>query len=200
MDELLNCKSSDNLRNKYSGKTFNLDENENQKHKKSLVNFISSKNKIVLKSCFDHKGAKKFLSDKSKAMDEIFLEDEIPDENIEKSKKKKKFNKKSKTRDKKHHRSESHKALDDLGKRKTCENLKTHYKLLSEKTLEDKNFKDKKNGKLNLYSDKRKSLKKMNSIISNFSDIQIKESLNLVLNTNDSFINTIINEMVRVKN
>ena len=200
MDKCLNFRTFSDFVVKYSGKSFNLDESENLGDKKSLLNFISKKNKIILKSCFDHKGAKKFLSDKSKAMDEIFLEDEIPDENIEKSKKKKKFNKKSKTRDKKHHRSESHKALDDLGKRKTCENLKTHYKLLSEKTLEDKNFKDKKNGKLNLYSDKRKSLKKMNSIISNFSDIQIKESLNLVLNTNDSFINTIINEMVRVKN
>lgn len=200
MDEYLNIKSSNNLRKKYSGKTFNLDSSENLKDKKSLVNFISSKNKIVLKSCFDHKGAKRFLSDKNKAMDEIFLEDEIPDENIEKSKKKKKFNKKSKTRDKKHLRSESHKALDTLGKQKTCENLKVYHKLLSEKTLPDKNFKDKKNkGELNLYSDKRKYLK-MNSFNSNFSNIKIKESLNLVLNTNDSFINSIINEMVRIKN
>ena len=200
MDEYLNIKSSNNLRKKYSGKTFNLDASENLKDKKSLVNFISSKNKIVLKSCFDHKGAKRFLSDKNKAMDEIFLEDEIPDENIEKSKKKKKFNKKSKTRDKKHLRSESHKALDTLGKQKTCENLKVYHKLLSEKTLPDKNFKDKKNkGELNLYSDKRKYLK-MNSFNSNFSNIKIKESLNLVLNTNDSFINSIINEMVRIKN
>jgi len=200
MDEYLNIKSSNNLRKKYSGKTFNLDASENLKDKKSLVNFISSKNKIVLKSCFDHKGAKRFLSDKSKAMDEIFLEDEIPDENIEKSKKKKKFNKKSKTRDKKHLRSESHKALDTLGKQKTCENLKVYHKLLSEKTLPDKNYKDKKNkGELNLYSDKRKYLK-MNSFNSNFSNIKSKESLNLVLNTNDSFINSIINEMVRIKN
>lgn len=200
MDEYLNIKSSNNLRKKYSGKTFNLDSSENLKDKKSLVNFISSKNKIVLKSCFDHKGAKRFLSDKNKAMDEIFLEDEIPDENIEKSKKKKKFNKKSKTRDKKHLRSESHKALDTLGKQKTCENLKVYHKLLSEKTLPDKNFKDKKNkGELNLYSDKRKYLK-MNSFNSNFSNIKSKESLNLVLNTNDSFINSIINEMVRIKN
>ena len=200
MDEYINFKSSNNLRKKYSGKTFNLDESENLKDKKSLANFISSKNKIVLKSCFDHKGAKKFLSDKSKAMDEIFLEDEIPDENIEKSKKKKKFNKKSKTRDKKHLRSQSHNALDILGKPKAFENLKAYHKLLSENTLPDKNFKDKKNkGELNLYSDNRKSLK-MNSIISNFSNIQIKESSNLILNTNDSFINSIINEMVKVKN
>jgi hypothetical protein len=200
MDEYLNFKSSDNLRNKYSGKTFNLDESENLKDKKSFVNFISSKNKIVLKSCFDHKGAKKFLSDKNKAMDEIVLEDEIPDENIEKRKKKKKFNKKSKTRDKKHLRSESHKALETLGKRRTCDNLKPYHKLLSEKTLPDKNFKSKNNkGQLNSNSDKRNSLK-MSSIISNFSNIQFKESLNLAVNKNDSFISSIIKEMVRVKN
>jgi hypothetical protein len=200
MDECLNFKSSDNLRNKYSGKTFNLDENENQKDKKSLVNFISSKNKIVLKSCFDHKGAKRFLSDMQKAMDEIVLEDEIPDENIKKNKKKRKLSKKSKTKDKKHLRSESHNALDSLAKQKTSENLNDYPKLSSENTLPDKNLKSKNNlGKLNLDTYKRKCLK-MSSIKSNFSNIQIKESLNLIVNNNDSFINAIINEMVRVKN
>jgi hypothetical protein len=197
MDECLNFKSSDNLRNKFSGKTFNLDENENQKDKKSLVNFISSKNKIVLKSCFDHKGAKRFLSDMQKAMDEIVLEDEIPDENIKKNRKKRKLSKKSKTKDKKHLRSESHNALDSLAKQKTSENLKDYPKLSSENTLPDKNLKSK--NQLNLNTYQRKSVK-MSSIISNFSNIQIKESLNLIVNKNDSFINSIINEMVRVKN
>ena len=197
MDECLNFKSSDNLRQKFSGKTFNLDESENQKDKKSLVNFISSKNKIVLKSCFDHKGAKQFLSEKQKAMDKIVLEDEIPDENIKKYRKKRKLSKKSKTKDKKHLRSESHNALDSLAKQKTSENLKDYPKLSSENTLPDKNLKSK--NQLNLNKYQRKSLK-MSSIISNFSNIQIKESLNLIVNKNDSFINSIINEMVRVKN
>ena len=197
MDEFLNFKSSDNLRQKFSGKTFNLDESENQKDKKSLVNFISSKNKIVLKSCFDHKGAKQFLSEKQKAMDKIVLEDEIPDENIKKNRKKRKLSKKSKTKDKKHLRSESHNALDSLAKQKTSENLKDYPKLSSENTLPDKNLKSK--NQLNLNTYQRKSVK-MSSIISNFSNIQIKESLNLIVNKNDSFINSIINEMVRVKN
>ena len=197
MDECLNFKSSDNLRQKFSGKTFNLDESENQKDKKSLVNFISSKNKIVLKSCFYHKGAKQFLSEKQKAMDKIVLEDEIPDENIKKNRKKRKLSKKSKTKDKKHLRSESHNALDSLAKQKTSENLKDYPKLSSENTLPDKNLKSK--NQLNLNTYQRKSVK-MSSIISNFSNIQIKESLNLIVNKNDSFINSIINEMVRVKN
>ena len=197
MDEFLNFKSSDNLRQKFSGKTFNLDESENQKDKKSLVNFISSKNKIVLKSCFDHKGAKQFLSEKQKAMDKIVLEDEIPDENIKKNRKKRKLSKKSKTKDKKHLRSESHNALDSLAKQKTSENLKDYPKLSSENTLPDKNLKSK--NQLNLNTYQRKSVK-MSSIISNFSNIQIKESLNLIVNKNDSFIDSIINEMVRVKN
>jgi hypothetical protein len=197
MDECLNFKSSDNLRQKFSGKTFNLDESENQKDKKSLVNFISSKNKIVLKSCFDHKGAKQFLYEKQKAMDKIVLEDEIPDENIKKNRKKRKLSKKSKTKDKKHLRSESHNALDSLTKQKTSENLKDYPKLSSENTLPDKNLKSK--NQLNLNTYQRKSVK-MSSIISNFSNIQIKESLNLIVNKNDSFINSIINEMVRVKN
>ena len=196
MDGYLNFKSSNNLTIKYSGKSFNLDESKNFRDKKSLVDFISSKNKIILKSCFDHKGAKKFLSDKSKAMDEIVLEDEILDENIEKSKKKKKC----KTRVKKHLRAESHNALDVLGKQKTAENIKTIPKLLTEKTLPYNNFECKKSlEKLNLIVDKRK-VAKLSSINSTFSNIQCKEPLNLAINKNDSFIYSLINEMVKVKN
>ena len=200
MNGYLNFKSSNNLRINYSGKSFNLDESENCKDKKSLVDFISSKNKIILKSCFDHKGAKKFLSDKQKAMDKIILEDEILDENIVKSKKKKKFNTKSKTRDKRHLRSESHNALDVVGKQKTSENLKAYPKLLSEKALLVRNFECKNNiGKLNLHVDKKR-VTKLSSINSTFSNIQSKEPLNLAVNKNDSFIHSIINEMVKVKN
>ena len=49
-------------------------------NEKSLFDFISNK-KIELKSYFDKKGTKKFLSDKEKAMEEIVLFDEIIDEN-----------------------------------------------------------------------------------------------------------------------
>jgi hypothetical protein len=200
MNEYLNFSSSNNLRIKYSGKSFNLNESENLRDKKSLFDFISSKNKIVLKSCFDHKGAKKFLSDKKKAMDKIVLEDDILDENIEKNKKKKKPNVKSKTSEKKNLRSESHNALNILEKQKSTENLKDKVKLLSEKRLPVRNFESKNNkGKLNLVVDKRK-VTKLSSINSVFSNIQTKEPLNLVVNKNDSFINSIINEMVEVTN
>jgi hypothetical protein len=200
MNGYLNFSSSNNLRIKYSGKSFNLNESENLRDKKSLFDFISSKNKIVLKSCFDHKGAKKFLSDKKKAMDKIVLEDDILDENIEKSKKKKKLNVKSKTSEKKNLRSESHNALNILEKQKSTENLKDKLKLLSEKRLPVRNFESKNNkGKLNLVVDKRK-VTKLSSINSVFSNIQTKEPLNLVVNKNDSFINSIINEMVEVTN
>ena len=200
MNGYLNFSSSNNLRIKYSGKSFNLNESENLRDKKSLFDFISSKNKIVLKSCFDHKGAKKFLSDKKKAMDKIVLEDDILDENIEKNKKKKKLNVKSKTSEKKNLRSESHNALNVLEKQKSTENLKDKVKLLSEKRLPVRNFESKNNkGKLNLVVDKRK-VTKLSSINSVFSNIQTKEPLNLAVNKNDSFINSIINEMVEVTN
>jgi hypothetical protein len=200
MNGYLNFSSSNNLRIKYSGKSFNLNESENLRDKKSLFNFISSKNKIVLKSCFDHKGAKKFLSDKKKAMDKIVLEDDILDENIEKNKKKKKLNVKSKTSEKKNLRLESHNALNILEKQKSTENLKDKVKLLSEKRLPVRNFESKNNKrKLNLVVDKRK-VTKLSSINSVFSNIQTKEPLNLAVNKNDSFINSIINEMVEVTN
>ena len=44
---------------------------------KNLLDFISMKNKIIFKSCFDHKGAKKFLKAKDKALEEFTLIDEI---------------------------------------------------------------------------------------------------------------------------
>ena len=199
MDENLNFKSSNNLRVKYSRKSFNFDQSENLRDKKSLFNFISTKNKMFLKSCFDHKGAKKFLSDKSKAMDKIVLEDEMPDEHVEKSKKKKKMHKKRKTRDKKHFRAESHNALDSLGKQKTTENLGANPKLLSEKILQDKKFESKNIGELNLYVDKRR-VTKLSSINSTYSNIQCKSPMNLAMNKNDSFIHGIINEMAKEKN
>jgi hypothetical protein len=200
MNGYLNFSSSNNLRIKYSGKSFNLNESENLRDKKSLFDFISSKNKIVLKSCFDHKGAKKFLSDKKKAMDKIILEDDILDEHIEKNKKKKKLNVKSKSSEKKNLRSESHNALNVLEKQKSTDNLKDKLKLLSEKRLPVRNFESKNNkGKLNLVVDKRK-VTKLSSINSVFSNIQTKEPLNLAVNKNDSFINSIINEMVEVTN
>ena len=107
------CKSSNNLRMEgsisnvlYVHNTINLSHNENMDEKKILFNFISSKNKITLKSCFDQKGSKKFLSEKEKAM--AFLE--LPDDIIEeKTKKKRKSRKDIKRKTK--HRSESHKAL-----------------------------------------------------------------------------------------
>ena len=109
------------------------------------------------------------------------------------------MHKKSKTKDKKHFRAESHNALDSLGKQKTTENLRGNHKLLSEKTLQAKNFEPKNIGKLNLYVDKRK-VSKLSSINSTYSNIQCKSPMNLAVNKNDSFIHCIINEMAKEKN
>jgi hypothetical protein len=53
-----------------------------------LLDFISDKSKIVLKSCFDYKGSKQFLEGKSEAMKKIELNESILDENQNKNKKK----------------------------------------------------------------------------------------------------------------
>lgn len=60
-------------------------QNINQK----LLDFISDKSKIVLKSCFDYKGSKQFLEGKSEAMKKIELNESILDENQNKKEKKK---------------------------------------------------------------------------------------------------------------
>ena len=52
------------------------DESQKIRNKK-LLDFISMKNKIIFKSCFDHKGAKQFLKAKDKALEEFTLIDEI---------------------------------------------------------------------------------------------------------------------------
>ena len=57
--------------------------NINQK----LLDFISDKSKIVLKSCFDYKGSKQFLEGKSEAMEKIELNESILGENQNKKKK-----------------------------------------------------------------------------------------------------------------
>ena len=54
-----------------------------------LLDFISDKSKIVLKSCFDYKGSKQFLEGKSEAMKKIELNESILDENQNKNKNKK---------------------------------------------------------------------------------------------------------------
>ena len=59
--------------------------NINQK----LLDFISDKSKIVLKSCFDYKGSKQFLEGKSEAMKKIELNESILGENQNTSKNKK---------------------------------------------------------------------------------------------------------------
>ena len=92
MENLKLYKSSKNLRvdgsisiTLCSSNRNNLSKRQNFDEKNSLFNFISSKNKITLESCFDQKGAKKFLSEKEKAM--AFLE--LPDDIIEEKSKKK---------------------------------------------------------------------------------------------------------------
>jgi hypothetical protein len=73
-----------------------------KKHKsiddtRTLQNFLLIRNKF--KSKFDRKGAKKFLKEKEKAMEEMDLNDEIPEEkteNSQKSKSEDKYNEKNK--------------------------------------------------------------------------------------------------------
>ena len=98
------CKSSKNLtvedsisNIQYTQIRNNLSQNENKNDKNILINFLSSKKKITLKSCFDHKGAKKILSEKEKAMASLELSDDI----IEEKNKKKRRSRKSVVKNKK---------------------------------------------------------------------------------------------------
>ena len=165
---------------------------------KSIFDFISGKNKIILKSCFDKEGAKKFLYDKEKALAELVIPDEIKEENLI-DKRNKKSPRKNDKKDTKNFRSESEKCLNLHKITKKLDKKDRVFK--SEKTVTVSNYAEpkKSSGKLNLKIDKRK-VSKLSSINSYFSNIQSKEPLNLVVNNNDSFIHFIINEMVTIKN
>ena len=116
MFKVPNCLSLENF-NQMSQKTFDSNgiktqkENENSKEIKSIFDFISSKNKISFKSCFDKEGAKKFLYDKEKALAELVILDEIKEENAV-DKKKKKSHRKNLMKNKKNLRCESEKCLE----------------------------------------------------------------------------------------
>ena len=181
--------------------------------KKSLYDFISSKNRIILKSCFDHKGTKQFLLDKEKAMQEINLSEDIKEE--KKSSKKDRIKSHIRHHVKHHHHdSHNHKInninlhssstndLSQFNKIKINKHLDVEVKeikKLSDKThkyydiCEDNTIKYD-NNKLNTINKKR--IVPFNSISSNFSNIKVNEPLNLVFNKNDSLIHNIVNEMV----
>ena len=169
---------------------FNL-KTEISDNEKILFDFISNKNKIKLKSCFDKKGTKKFLSEKEKAMAEITLFDEILEA--------KKVHKKShhhhhKKKSKNHHvRSVSENAIFRL-------KPKNNFKKLSDKHLE-KNKKIESNKYVNKSKIKNKSNIKIirYSITSVYSKINANESLTLASKNNDSFINSIVTEMTNNK-
>ena len=54
--------------------------------KQKLFDFISDKNKLSLKTNFDHKGTKKFLCEKNEAMKKIELNEEIEDDTSDEKK------------------------------------------------------------------------------------------------------------------
>lgn len=190
---------------------------------KSLQGFISSKNKLIFKSCFDKKGTKQFLSEKEKAMAEITLFDELLDED---NKIKKKHHSKKKSKKNGNIRSKSEKTIKTVkdGKHK---NSSKKTKISSNKNLKKKtgfaisinyiedekkekeknaeNYKKEINDENTISNNNalkvnKKRVNKIASISSNFSAINLNETMNLATNKNDSFINSIVNEMDKVKN
>jgi len=163
-----------------------------------LLLFISSKNKIAFKSHFDKKGTKKFLSEKEKAMEKIILIDEIKDEN---------------NKNKKHHHEKS-KKIKKKARRSISDNIiKFNPKAINQKLAPSQNFQKSQKIIINYIDDgknndtnnqikfpNKKKVVKLNSISSNYSNINSIEPLNLAINKNDSLIFSIISEMSNVNN
>ena len=168
-----------------------------KKKEKKLFNFISNTNKIKLKSNFDKKGAKKFLHEKLKAMEEIVLIDDTAHDEHH-YRKKTSPNKKSKQ-----HHSENailQLKLHKLNHQKNHVNVdKNLNNLKSSQTLGllcISDFKD--IGKIkNKKTHKKASIESIKYKSSCFNQ---KEPPYLLTSDNDSLINTIVNQFDESKN
>lgn len=181
----------DNLKQNHEEQPYIL---KTENKEKFLFDFISDKNKIKFQSHFDKNGAKKFLSDKDKAMEKIILSDDILDEN---GKKKKKH--KDKDRNKKPRRSISDNFAHLKKKEKVIKpskNLKKTDMIININYVDDKKSNDNTNNNKNsnLFNSK-KNINKHNSISSSYSNIYSSSPMNLAVNKNDSLIFSIVSEM-----
>ena len=177
----------------------------NRRISAKLVNFISSKNKLKFRSDFDRKGAKKFLDEKAKAMEEIVLDDTTDEEN------KNILNENNYKRNKSHNKfvignrhvkpHHSHNSLlmnFQINKFSNKKNntLKDDNKYMSSNTvLLINSIKD--IGKIMNKKNKRKFL---GSIKKRYSNANGKESSYLMTGENDSFIGSIVNQIKEFKN
>ena len=175
----------------------------NKKHK-SLKDLFSIQ-KLVLKSPFDHKGSKHFLAEKSKALEEFILEDEIKPEKIEKKTNKHKKAKKSNSPCEK--KKEKHKSALSHSKYS-----KIHSKLNSFNFIKNQNEKIKMLNKTvtdsfkNNITNVGKTIQKNNKThlepiyVYRTSNKSLKDRSFLITSDNDSLLKTIINEMSCLKN
>lgn len=179
-----------------------------RKYIKSLDNFIKTKTKITFESFFDHKGAKKFLAEKEKAMEELILEDEII-EIIEE----KKFNKKISNSCNKKNNSKSKKNLNKVLKYYPSQNALINLNLKNNKKIYEKNKKAVSSSKSininfrknlknigKIYPKNKKKRISIESIKSQVTNLKSNEPSYLFTGENDSFIKSIINQMKTIKN
>ena len=174
------------------------------KNIKTVKNFLCKKDKIIFKSAYDHKGAKKFLAEKEKAMEEFILIDELPDnenkKNIAHSHDRRKTQKKKKHKNKIFIQFGSENAVFrialDNHNNKILYNLdeKNNYKIIS-----DKNIKRYLNGN-NIYFSKTNENKKFSTTSIKNQYVNNKEQSYLLTGENDSLIDSLINEMTKCKN
>ena len=162
---------------------------EFRKCSKSSPNFLTSKKKIILKSYFDHKGAKKFLAEKEKAMEEIILNDEIIEKEI--NNKKTKGNKILKN-------NTSHNTRNQLNEKNKLKNKKKNREK-NEKVKYSENFNSENNIE-EIVKINQKSKKTIESIKNHISNQRLNEPSYLFTGEGDSFIYSILNQMSIVGN
>ena len=180
----------------------NQKEKNKRQSSKTIKYFLTKKNKIILKSAFDHKGTKKFLADKMKAMEELDLNDEIIEEeknenniSLNNKKSKSKINKNKISKKYRSHKVISNYKLNlnDTNKKSTKKH-KTKNKKINfnyESKLQLKNYKDIGSKKFN--NDTKRISK--DSIQTRYSNIYINEPSYVMTGEEASFLNAILFEM-----
>ena len=192
---------SKHIKSYYSGDLIIHYTRKSKSSEKTLENFISRKNKIIFKSHFDHSGAKQFLAEKKKALEELNLIDEIPKER-ERERKNIHYicnNKKDSKSIKKH-------KINKVPKKYSSHNavtlLKNIEKIKDNKIHENNKFeyylKNNKNIEKNQIKNHRKKCS-IESIHSKIPNINGNES-SYLMTGDDSFLFTIIEQMTNFKN
>ena len=171
----------ENIESDIKSKNLNTNQKPTINHK--LLDFISDKSKLRLKSCFDHKGSKKFLDGKKEALEKIELNEFILDEENKNINNNKNDEKKNKNYNNNLHSIKFNSRLKDKNRNKLDDinNISNN----SSDTEEIMNSETSKNGNKFMFKEKKeKKVKIQKEEDSAYNNANLETDYNINLNKN----------------